>query len=1167
MKRFIIIDPSLCSLQGHHYECSVSVAEAATKLGYESIIITNRSFSADLHPVQLKILPRFEVDWFDNPTLIDKANSWQQKIKQNLSYLQNNSFDSFIKKQTNRLEYQINYWHLTQPKFRLLLEKIQGSLTRLGQWVQKDIKLLTYIPFSNTFWGLFKIIWGTIRYLGQIIFSKSIKYLDKLINSRHETFKDTFNKLFEELSLTSEDQILIHTLGIRQVEDIYHLLIARQNQSIPQFHLLLRRDPDEPLVTQAKGMGLTNCLNAFADSQLWINKVKFYTDTPELLQKYNCLSPVKLIKVPVPFRTEKLSLPITSKLGEPIHIVYLGDARYEKGYHHLPQLVESLWDEYLSQNKIKFTIQSNFSTEGGESGILSIRLQLEQYPSSKVRLIKEVMKTEEYYKILSNADIVILPYDQVNYRYRTSGVLTEALAAGKPVIVPNDTWLSRQIDESRGKVYNHPSEMGHKIREMITNLAHFKAAAEDFRLDWLQQNTPETFLNCLLSEQDCQVTAENLEIQSISVKPNEFSAQQTNPKILCIIESEDFVNETSQKQKILQYWTYLFNCGYQVSLLTFSKYPSYKQGNYEAFYYQVHNVTDHFRFNNVWILEHDLCPRLPNGIDYKSYLQNLQTNQQSVVQDLVNCNSVKIEDNLIQVFTQSDFDLIYLNSSVTVPLVKQLGIHSVNILCEIEHLLSYQYAVNNRKDINILELELEKELLNQYSYIITPNAIQAEKLREILISPQIKLLSGLEDRYTSEINQLFKEILGAKALPLNKSKNIAILYPWGDILEGKSGASKRVGLLTQYLKDQDYNLWVFTTGEKQDFYRHGIRYSYYQQQFSQSDLVNDIYKDAYQTWQTALFLDDFGGITNSVEQEHWLPWIYYQFRFDKSFKKEVEKVADWANIIILEYPFWASIVGEICHRQSVKLILNAHDVLTQQLPQNSTLRQLALAEEIQGLKQADKLVCVCPEDQAFFQQYGLQSTVIPNPVDIEDFQNEKNGSINDRIAHKLKDQFCLFVGSQHSPNLEAVAQIRQMATLDPSIQYVIVGSCCQPEENQNFLSFGKVSGKDLVYLYGKASLIISPLLSGTGSSLKIIEAMAYRKVVLGTQISFRGYSVLSQVHCIIEDNLTLYPQQIHHALLQPDQLKNIAKKAQEFAKKYDYRIAYESYQNIIKQLS
>ncbi|MGK7930175.1 MAG: glycosyltransferase [Microcystaceae cyanobacterium] len=1164
VKRFIIIDHSLANLQGHHYECSVSVAKAAARLGYQPIIIANRCFPPALFPDGVKILPRFEVDWFDNPIWLNSQDNNKRKIKQFLSYLQDNPVAQVAETIRQKVSDQIDYLNLTKPKFRLFLEKTQGSTGRLWQWIQKDVNLLGYIPFSNTAWGIFKIIFGLMRYIILIIFNKTLSLFIHFTEIEHETFEESLSKILKELNVNTGEEILIHTIGIRQVEAIYHYLEGQSLDQIPHIHLLLRRDIDDPLVTNAEGMGLKGCLNSFADNRLWPNKVRFYTDTKELLARYNGVSKVKLRQVPVPFQTEKLSITTKKQLNQPIHLVYLGDARYEKGYHHLPSIIQSLWDDYLSEDKIQFTIQSNFSVEGGEKDILLTRLQLEQYPSDKVKLIKEVMQTEDYYQLLLSADIVILPYNIVSYRHRTSGVLTESLAAGKPVIVPNHTWLGGQVDELRGRVYNNADEIGNKVKEILEDLDSFQAAATAFSQNWRQQNTPDTFLQCLLSELDSTTIEASPTIETaVTLREDSHKVIPKKINILCLVEGETLIQASPQQQRLLQHLTYLFKCHYEVSLLTFSKFPSYQGGNYEHFCNQINEIVNQFPFVNIWILDHDSFPCLPDNINPKTYLSLSRENKQNFIQDIVNYNSINIPENLTQHLRENSYDLVYTQSPISFNLIQQLGLTSSKTICEIDQLLSYQYGLQNHQEVNQEELAQEKELLTKFSAIITANSIQMVKLKEWLLHPKSYLVSQRDNSYIQDMNHCLNSILDAQVLALKQKNNIAILYPWGDILERKSGASQRVGLLINYLQAQGYNLWLMTTGEKQDFYQDNIHYSYYQQQFSEANLVNKVYRDAYQVWQTSLTLDKIDKQGIVPEADHWLPWIYHQFRFDDVFKKQIEAIADWATIIILEYPFWAAIVGEICQRKGVKLIITAHDVLSQQLPKDSQLRKIALAEEIQGLKQADQLVCVSTEDQAFFQQYGLDSLVIENPVKLPNQQMLKNTSIGDETQIKIKEPFCLFVGSQHLPNLEAVQQIRHIAKLTPSVQFIIVGSCCQSEENKNFLALGKVSQESLVYLYQQASLILSPLTSGTGSSLKIVEAMAYGKVVLGTVIAFRGYPVTSKVNCLVEDDFSCYPTLINQVLNEPNLMVKIGGNAKQFAKKYDYQTLYQSYVKLI----
>ncbi|MGK7958705.1 MAG: glycosyltransferase, partial [Crocosphaera sp.] len=1107
MKKFIIIDHSLCNLQGHHYECSLSVAEAAARQGYEAIIISNKAFPSSLHPDNIKVISAFEVDWFDNPI----SSSKKTKQFNFLSFLDNDFGEKLSKKINYSIKFYFKYLEFTQPKLKLLLEKIKGSTSRLNDWVQQDIHLLRSIPFSNTLWGIFKIFWGLVRYVLTIFFRKINQGLIKFLTPKKEIFKETLSKVLNEIKITEEDEIFIHTIGIRQVEEVYYYLADTNPSKMPRFHILLRRDIDDPLVLYAPGMGLRAIFNQCHESQLWPNKMQFYTDTHDLIQRYNSLSKVKLQKIPIPFRQEKLK-PISNKTNADklIHFVYLGDARPEKGYHYLPNIVECLWTNYIQPGKIKLTIQSNFNVEGGDRLIAQARLTLERYPDGKVKLIKDAMSADDYYQLLAEADALILPYDSHSYRFRTSGVLTEALAAGKPVIVPENSWLGKQVDSSRASLYKDPDEIPKKIIEIVENLPQFSDSAQIFSKGWLKQNSPDNLVKTLLSNYE-NFETNNIESNDLQVSKNEEIISKTilraMPKILLIIESDFLVDQDNIDPLFLNHIEYLGLCGYDVYGLFFTSKQERKENNYEPFYHQVYPVVDRLfqeysvNLKQRWIVDYSSPDAIPYNLNPKEYIEEVLEHTNSLKRDLIERYNLSIPSDLSQWLQTNEFDVIFLNSLVSYSIVDRFNITESSIICEVRDILSYQYALKNYRDIEQEDYQLECQLMNQCDALIFHHEYELEKIKKTVRKPQGYVVSDDENLdktdYFQTMDNLFKSLLYDRAIPLKATgKKVAILYPWGDILERKSGASKRVGLLIDYLKSQSCQVWLFTTGDAKDFKKDGVHYTYYQQAYEDYCLVNDIYKDAYKSWFDVLnFNNDIS--EKSKESEHWLPWIYYQYRFDSGFINWVQKLTEWADTVILEYPFWALNVGEICQEYKTQLIITAHDILAQQLDENTLIGKIALAEEIKALKQGDHLISVSQDDQAFLEQYNLSSTLISNPVNIDDCTDKQ--LIEHSSFKNIEQPFCLFVGSRHEPNIEAVKVIQQIAKdfvfqyPNLSCQFIVVGSCWEPEENNNFIALGKVSDQDLAWLYHHAALILSPILLGTGTSLKTVEAMAYGK--------------------------------------------------------------------------
>ncbi|MEB3229300.1 MAG: glycosyltransferase, partial [Synechocystis sp.] len=480
MGRLIILDHSLGDLQGHHYECSIALAEAAQRGGYEPIIVANRAF-AEPNPTNIPIIPAFTVDWFDRQT---------PELTES-SALPSTATLSIGAQIAQKLE--------NSPKGQLLLEKIEGSTSRLGAWVAEDLRLIRQIPLTNTAWGLFKIIWGTVRFSGGLV-GKVLRKLNQRINPQpvihNPSFIETVAHIITDLGLTNSDQVLIHTIGIAQVAALSDYLTQLGDRPCPTFHLLMRRDTEDPLVNPDHDLQLKDCLKIIYQRGLWPNKIRFYTDTPTLVKKHNSLSSIQFKQVPIPFRQEKLTLAPLPKTDGVLNLVYLGDARTEKGYQHLPDVVEALWPDYLATGKVRFFIQSNYTVNGLEGPVLAAKLKLSQYPKKRVKLIDQAMTPEDYYQLLMSADLVILPYDPQSYQ-RTSGVLTEALAAGKPVVVPANSWLAEQVDASRAGIYQDPQDLPQTVIETLKNLDQLAIAAQEFAPQWKTQQSPDRFIDAL----------------------------------------------------------------------------------------------------------------------------------------------------------------------------------------------------------------------------------------------------------------------------------------------------------------------------------------------------------------------------------------------------------------------------------------------------------------------------------------------------------------------------------------------------------------------------------------------------------------------------------------------------------------------------------------------
>ncbi|MFA7329209.1 MAG: glycosyltransferase family 4 protein, partial [Candidatus Ratteibacteria bacterium] len=234
------------------------------------------------------------------------------------------------------------------------------------------------------------------------------------------------------------------------------------------------------------------------------HRIRIVTDSERLADEYRGMTKLPLEIFPIP-HTENIS-----QIKEPnagispkgnLRFVFLGDAREEKGFPLLVSAINSL----IKQNKmqgIKFIIQCHIGSHH-HAPMLRFRRLLEKTEPAGVQVLKDFLEIEAYYRLLRSADIVVLPYSGKKYYARTSGPMAEAFAAGKPVIVTDNTWMSEQLRRfGSGVTFPDGSVAGlsRAIRETCDRYPELSARAQANRSAWIEFHNPGVFFRMLLPD-------------------------------------------------------------------------------------------------------------------------------------------------------------------------------------------------------------------------------------------------------------------------------------------------------------------------------------------------------------------------------------------------------------------------------------------------------------------------------------------------------------------------------------------------------------------------------------------------------------------------------------------------------------------------------------------
>ena len=123
-------------------------------------------------------------------------------------------------------------------------------------------------------------------------------------------------------------------------------------------------------------------------------------------------------------------------------LCYLGDARQEKGFALLADLIESNSMTTVAGRPLRTIAQVYQTSVQFDTAVLKGIEQLKQLAPEGNIVIDQPLAAPAYNAILARSHIVYNLYDRANYAARSSGVFVEGIAARKPLIVTAGTWMS-----------------------------------------------------------------------------------------------------------------------------------------------------------------------------------------------------------------------------------------------------------------------------------------------------------------------------------------------------------------------------------------------------------------------------------------------------------------------------------------------------------------------------------------------------------------------------------------------------------------------------------------------------------------------------------------------------------------------------------------------------
>ena len=250
------------------------------------------------------------------------------------------------------------------------------------------------------------------------------------------------------------------------------------------------------------------------------------------------------------------------------------------------------------------------------------------------------------------------------------------------------------------------------------------------------------------------------------------------------------------------------------------------------------------------------------------------------------------------------------------------------------------------------------------------------------------------------------------------------------------------------------------------------------------------------------------------------------FKDSYYFNKLKEQITITPDIIVIEHPWLFDFVDKYVNTLDSKplLIYDAHNIEWKLKKSILSARNpYFFYEEINEIKQlelrvienVDLILAVSESDKQWLESNTIKKVItVKNGID--EWQCAEN-------FQSFNDQYCLFIGSSHEPNLQGFNYYlggKGFGALNYNQKLIVAGGISDRiERSEIFLNtpglrshsvtMGVVSDSELARLKNYAHAFLLPLVSGGGTNLKTAEAILSGRYVIASKFALRGFEEFS----------------------------------------------------------
>jgi len=337
--------------------------------------------------------------------------------------------------------------------------------------------------FRHDIWGRDAVPFGADRRL----LAKGVptEKLRAFFANRH--FERDLRAALPPASLKRDDTLFLHSLLHGQVLGLARWYRTLPEANRPRLKILFRY----PLYFFDASF-LDEAFSLFPEEPVC------YSDSEDLARLYSEKIGRPVALLPFPHASFRDANP-GERQGKPIRCVSLGNARVEKGFLEIAEAVLALLDG-PETGQFEFVLQVSDPEAALLPGLE--RLRAKAAFDSRLVLLASPLSEEDYTALIESADVILAPYREEAYAARTSGIVADAIGAGKIVVTTPNSWPGRRIQASGTGLFcrdRDAASLGEVLRNLPSRIATLRAEAARRQREWKERNNPVRFVSLLLA--------------------------------------------------------------------------------------------------------------------------------------------------------------------------------------------------------------------------------------------------------------------------------------------------------------------------------------------------------------------------------------------------------------------------------------------------------------------------------------------------------------------------------------------------------------------------------------------------------------------------------------------------------------------------------------------